>query len=1033
MKAPERLPVVVCTIVLLACWLSFATVASGADPPVEKLLEGLRRRGYYDMAILYLDQMRASPDCPAELKEAIDYEVGVTLLEAADRTETVSEREANLDAATEAVQRFLKEHPNHEKVGPASTQIGKVLLLRGAVRAQQAEGPGLTPDDKQKKLAEARQFFDQAKTALEGAESSCYAKAKELQAEADESERAKAKLEVAFGELLQARLLLVNIADRRARTYDPKSKEFKEQLTAAAKRYNELFEKNEQRIGGLQARNFEGKVYCDLNENDKAIKVFREMLTLPEGSQAIRGLRLQALVWLMETYLKPDVKKYNEAIEEAAKWKDSALPNEESSNEGLRVQLLAGQACLEAAKALDEKDKNRKDLLKSARRYLEFVQRAPGTIRKEASELLMDDLLGASEISESDPQTFEEAVEQANMAWLRMLTTDGQARQATDPKKKAELAQQLKDARQNALKFCHLALQLADKKTDISEVNKIRFYLTFLYFMDERLYDSAVMGELLAYRYPQSAGARKGAEIAVKAYRKLFDNERRAGHDTSFEIEQMQRVAEYVTVRWQDDPVAQEAWLMLFDTAIDLKDVDKATACLEKLPPESPARAKSELRLGQMYWAQYLRQATLEEGERPSQEVLDGLVTKAQTTLREGIDRMSQAVQAGGEPTYDLAYSVLALAQILIDAGNAEEAVRWLDDSKVGPMTLIAAGAPAVAGRDDFKIDTYKAALRAYVGAEQLQKAEKVMEELETSVAQDAAGASRLTQIYISLGRQLEDLLKRLQSEGKTAEIQKVSQGFEKFLDTISKREQGNSFSSLNWVAQTFASLGAGLDPGDGPLPATALRYYEQAGATYYKLLKTPPADMPQGAETSIKVQLAVCLRALGRRADESDPKKAQKNFTQALSLLVGILKERQTRVDVQMEAARTYQELAQATEQPRYYLNAILGGQKQPNGSYLIWGWNGISRRVASNKDFESVFFESRYNIALCRMRLAQSQKGGERTKTLEMAENDIVVTHKLYPTLGGAEWTDKFDALLKSIQKFQGIENPKGLKADE
>ena len=1036
MKAPSRLPVVVSTIVSLACWLILATVATGSAPPVEKMLDGLRRRGYYDIAIMYLEQLRASPGCPAELKEIIDYEVGVTLLEAADRTETVSERETKLDDATVAIQKFLKEHASHEMAGPASTQIGKTLLLRGAVRAQQAEAPGLSSDDKAEKLNEARAFFDQAKTALEGAENRCYAKAKALQEEASAggSDRAKSKLEAAFGELLQARLLLVNIADRRARTYKPESKEFKDQLAAAAKRYNELFEKNEQRIGGLQARNFEGKVYCDLNQNEKAIDVFREMLTLPEGSQAIRGLRLQALVWLMETYLKPDVKKYNEAIEAAASWKDTALPNEESSNEGLRVQLLAGEACLNAAKALEEDDKKRKNLLRSARRYLEFVQRAPGPIRKEASNLLMDDLLGAAEVSESDPKTFAEALEQANMAWLRMLTTDGQVRQTTDPKKKAELSKQLTEARQTTLKMCRLGLELADKKTDIAEVNTLRFYLTFLYFIEEHLYDAAVMGELLAYRYPQSAGARKGAEIAIKAYRKLFDTERRAGRDTSFEMDQMQRVANYVSARWEDDPAAQEALAMLFDTAIDLKDVEKAKEYLDKLPPDSPRRADAELRLGQMYWSQYLRQATLEEGKRPSQAELDALVEKAQQTLRQGIDRMSTAVDAGGQVSYPLAFSVLALAQILIDAGNAEEAVRWLDDPKIGPMALISANDPAVAGRTDFQIDTYKAALRAYVGAEKLDRAEAVMVQLEELVGrEDAAGATRLTQIYISLGRQLEELLKRLRAEGKDDEIEKVSQGFEKFLETISKREQGNSFSSLNWVAQTFASLGAGLDPGDGPLPPEALRYYELAGDTYYnRLLKNPPEDMPKGAETSVKVQLATCLRALGRGAG-SDPKAGQRNFTQALSMLVGILKERETRVDVQMEAARTYQELARASEQPRYYLNAILGGQKQANGSYLVWGWNGIARRVASNEKFRPVFFEARYNIALCRMRLAQSQTGDERKKTLEMAENDILVTHKLYPTLGGPEWIDKYDALLKSIRKFQGNENPEGLKTDE
>ena len=156
MKAPGRMPVVVSTIIALACWLNLATAVSGADPPVEKLLDGLRRRGYYDMAILYLEQMRTSPDCPAELKQIIDYEVGVTLLEAADATETVSERETKLDAATEAIQKFLKENATHEKAGPASTQIGKMLLLRGAVRAQQAEAPGVSPDDKKVKLTEAR-------------------------------------------------------------------------------------------------------------------------------------------------------------------------------------------------------------------------------------------------------------------------------------------------------------------------------------------------------------------------------------------------------------------------------------------------------------------------------------------------------------------------------------------------------------------------------------------------------------------------------------------------------------------------------------------------------------------------------------------------------------------------------------------------------------------------------------------------------------------------------------------------------------
>lgn len=1031
MKTPGRLPAIVGMVISVVSWLAIVPAVPGAEPPAKKMLDGLREIQYYDMAILYLERMRDRADCPPEFKETIDYEIGATLLEAADATESAAEREATLDQATEAIERFLKEHPTHEKAGAASTLIGRRLLLRGALRAQQAEIPGLSDEEKQAKLAEARDFFKQGQASLEGAENRCYAKAKELKdrAETDPSDRNKSRLRDAYGELLQARLFLVNIADRKARTYAPDSKEFKEQLEAAAKRYDELFEKNEEQVGGLQARNFEGKIYADLNQNKKAIDIFREMLTLPDGDSAIRGLKRQATFWLMETLVKPDVKKADEAIQLAAEWKENALPNEMTNTQGLQIQLLAGRACLDAAKALDPKDTKRREMLRTARRYLELVQRTPGPLRKQANDLLMDQQLGAPEAAEAEPTTFADAYEQANVAWLRMMTVDGQMRRATDPAEKQSLSDQLTAARETTLKYSHLAVELADKKTDLSQLNNIRFFLTYLYFVDQRPYDAAVMGELLAYRYPQSLGATKGAEIAIKAYRMLFDAQRRAGGDTSFELAQMKRVAQYVTMRWPDDPSAQEAWLMLFDTAVDMKDIPKAKEYLEKLPADSTRRAAAELRLGHLYWAQYLQQVAMEEGERPSQEVLDGLVQKAQESLRQGIDRMSKVVDAGGSVDYALAASVLALAQILIDTGDAEEAVRWLDDPKLGPMALIAANNPAVA-RSDFQIEVYKTALRAYVGVEKLAEAETVMGKLEELVAQDDQGAARLTQIYISLGRQLEDLLTRLRAEGKTEEIQKVSQGFEKFLETISKREKGNSFSSLNWVAQTFASLAAGLDPGDGPLPPAALDYYKKAGSTYLKLINDPPADMPKGAETAIKVQLAICLRALGRSQDETDPKKRMERFKSALVLLKGILEEREMRVDVQMEAARTYQELARATKQPQFYLNAMLGGQKKANGSYLFWGWNGISRRVASVEKFQSVFFESRYNIALCRMRMAQTQSGEEQAKTLEKAANDINVTYKLYPSLGGEQWFDKFNALLKAIQKFQGVDNPQGLK---
>ena len=109
----------------------------------------------------------------------------MTLLEAADATETASERETTLDQATAAIQKFLQEHPTHELAGPPRVlNSEEYSCCEVPVRVQQAELPGVAADDKSAKFAEARTFFDQAQAALEGAENRCYEKAKTLQEEA---------------------------------------------------------------------------------------------------------------------------------------------------------------------------------------------------------------------------------------------------------------------------------------------------------------------------------------------------------------------------------------------------------------------------------------------------------------------------------------------------------------------------------------------------------------------------------------------------------------------------------------------------------------------------------------------------------------------------------------------------------------------------------------------------------------------------------------------------------------------------------
>ena len=1011
------------------CWLGVAVQPGDAREEAWRFLEGLRERGYYDMALEYLDRMRTSPQCPDDLKEQIDYETGVTLMVGSRFAGSL--REKQLDQARDAFQKFANEQPQHALAATANTQLANVLVERGQMKAELASRPSKSADEKKQLMAEARALYEEAEKVFASAEKRVYERLKALEEEAKKDNKKVDQRDEARRDYLQARLYLGGVEYEIGKTYEPDTKEFKEHLAEAAKNYRQLYETYNELTAGLYAHMQEGRTYKELGETDKAIEVLKEMQTLPGEDDTGRMLRNESLGMLLETYLLPKVKKYAEAVAQAAEWQQTAHGAEESGAEGLKIRFLAGRASLALAESLGKDDPGRKDSLKTARQHFEFVTRFRGEFQREAKNMLAHELLGG-EVDTGEPETFAEAKDRADFSWGTMAIAFGNLEQAKTPEDQKKFTAEMNQARDEALKYYHMALGLKTDETPLPQVNVIRSYLSQLYWFSEDFYRAAVVGEFLARRYPQEVGSSSAAEIAVKAYRRLYLLSPGRKEERTFETQKMTEMASLVTARWGGERVADEAWMMLLDTAVDNRDLGKAEECLAKMAPDSPRRAQAELRLGQALWAVYVQESNKPEEERPPQAKLDEMITKAQQALEQGIAQMRKSVDEGGGVDYALVFSVLSVAQIYIGAGKSEEAVKWLDDPKIGPMALVAADHPATKNKEEkkkeenFRIETYKAALRAYVGAQQLDKAEEAMDALEAMVAAggDAATAGKLTEIYIMLGRQLQETLKRLRQENKNEEAEKVAQGFEVFLTRISNREKGNTFSSLNWVAETFFNLGGSLDPDGQETPEKAQDYYKRAAATYLAILTRIKDDekgefAPAGAAASIQVRLAVCLRALDEHA-------------KAMKLLVNILKEREQRVDVQIEAARTYQDWAKLQGKCDYYNFAIKGGNKE-NGRSLVWGWGGIARRVAPYEKYLSTFHEARYNLALCRLKYAQCQQGAEKEETLKMAEKDITSTHLLYPEMGGDEWKPKYDALLKNIQRLRGVKQPPGLAGQD
>jgi tetratricopeptide (TPR) repeat protein len=749
-----------------------------------------------------------------------------------------------------------------------------------------------------------------------------------------------------------------------------------------------------------------------MEDYKKAIGFYEDLVVQPDTAPAFRTLISKAYAGLGRCWIAE--KNYDEAIKRLGEWTAKARGAESKDSDWLAVKYYLAVALHKKAEGLkDEKEKRK--LLRDARVALRDVTRNPNDFEKEAKKLYAR--LGSGDGDDGAPKTFAEAFDAGREAVTMMQSTQSVLKAAAGNNKKAvpKLEEQLKQSRDDAMRLFELALGLVDGETDINKVNLVRYYLSYLNWERQRYYNAAIFGEFLAEKYPQSGGARAAAKIAMASYLAKYNE---PGNKTKdFDARQIVDVAKLIARRWPGKPEADEAYNMLVSFMLQQEKFAEAEQYLQKISPEYPDRGQAELKVGQSYWIQYVRNLRLPDDQRPPQAELDALKKKARATLETGFERM----RARGEGGSTAAGAALSLAQIYLDTSQPKLAIKILEDKQLGPLTLLAKNDPS-ARREGYAEGAYKAALRAYVTVTppQLEKAEKIMDALEASVAdQGKDAAEKLTLIFIDLGRQLEEQLDVLKGEGKTDQIQQVAKSFEVFLDRVGQREKGNTWASRNWVASTYYNLGTGFD-GKGALRKQADAYYNKAIAGYQKILsevEQDPSFAPgEDAVLAVQMRIAQCQRKLGQ-------------YREALDLLAEVLGKKPMMLEAQVAAAYAYQERGDA-EDPKWYYYARQGGRKDPKtGKDRIWGWGKLAQITARYPQYRAVFHEARYNLTKCRLSEAGKQTAAlKKRELLERAKADLRVLMKLYPDMGGPEWTAKYDQLMKDIQRALN-EKPEGL----
>ena len=1058
------------------------TKESTADLTARRLLDALEEREMPDVSLWVLKRIEDDQSFSKALKDEVPFRRATSLVGTSRKESDSKKRTLIFDQAEKEVDRFLQGKPTGNQAIAAYTQKGNLLIERGRAKVEQSKRPG---EDAKTFLAESLPFFDGAIKSLEGpkrkpgeeivsvenAEDAVLeslrkvdAELKELQGDepkpSDDApkggpgkpkkvipkrkssavtkkmEQLEEQQDLLRGQLLSTRLLIAAAYFEKSKAMEPQSKEWTATVEKSAADFRELYEKYRSRGAGLFARYYEGRNYAVLAQaqakpEEKQKLLEKALVTLGDvrvldGPGFVPGLRAKAINTSLECWL--EAKKYEEFDERLLKIALGKI--EKIDADWLGMKYRAAVLLERRSDALPEKEKIKKGLqLRDAKKLATEVAKAGKDFSKESRALLEQLGKQMPEDADGGAASFETAMDAAKLSLASMQTKLGEAKLAT-ASGKAEVAEAAKIAsaadRVKTIEAIRKAIPLAGAE-DIDALNQARYLLTFLLYDSRRLHDAATLGAFLAERYPNAKGSRQAAKIAMASWQQLAKDgpeSWRVGAKA-----QCADVVELIMRTWPDDVEGGDAAMIAIAAATEARDPDRLLSILSQVPAASPRRADVLMRVGGALWREVLEKRRLEEGVRPTKEVLRDWKKKASDAIDDGLKAIPPTPMVSGTtPAKTTVAAALARCQMAIEDGDNALVNSLFDDPSYGPW-IVANGSDPGFTQGQLAENILTVALRYFIQAEQIDKAQEAMKKLETVAGDGEEASAKLTGMYQSMGRDLQSQLIAMgagdrsgtpESEAKAAAI---LGGFEKFLDGVEDRDP--KVPAQMWVATTYLSLGSGKGTGTVVPKAKAEGYLARAAEVYEKLLKTGGEEISK-FEPSIRLKMSALYGELGKWDD------AQGHLDWILSD-----PKRQNSLDTQIQAAELLQaageKSADKAKADQYFKEAIVGRKSDgANGkpAVVVWGWGGIANKLArqafSGSDEKSLearkkFFNARLNVAKCRLARAEAS-ASDRQKLLEMAVNDIRITVRLYPELGGPSMMKQFEKILKEIQKLMG-----------
>lgn len=993
----------------------------------EEFLQGLRDRGLHELALDYLTQMRTSRLADAEFRDRIPYYRGVTLIAQARQTPDVEERTRLFEKASQELEQFVAANPENPASAEALLELANVLVDQAKQLLSQA---GSLPDEstyaeqRDKLLTEARGLLEEAQPRYLQAELLYTSAIDRMPKTLDPKTQGDliTKRQDYRGKLAQVSVLAGQAEFEQASTYPRDSEEFDRRNDAAAKRLASLYEKYSRWLVGFYARLYEGRCYQAVGDYQRALGCYEELISQTSVHPAFRKLISLAYGYQAQCLLAQG--KQDAVIANLTGWLDAAKDEEPRLPEWLFARYELAEALRAKIEAAGTKQSEKRSLTMAARDNYRAVAAVPNeyqaAARTAAKSLGPDD--------RPDRKSMKDFAA-AYLAGKQAMASVNSAKQAlpsaakNNPQAIPELRLQAEQSAREARKYFGHALTLVDDDTKLEELNEVRYFLCWLNWDAGDYYQAAVLGDFLAQRYPDHPAAAASAKLALASYERLLQSAAQANgkpQDVEFEARKMAQTAEFITRRWPNTPAAETAYRVLISYAIRSGRIDEAGKLFDQVTPA--ARPMLEAQLGNALWARYLELSQKKKAGVATNEDLDKLRADALSSMQEGFD----AARKSGQVTEVAATAGLYLAQSFLSEEKFAEALALLEDPKVGPLTLVRER-EAAATRPEFVVEVYKAALRAYVSVTppNIAQAIEAMKGLEgATISGEGEQNDQRMRIYVSLAKALHEQLSKFRAAGQTEEVAQLSGALAEFLDHIGQEHEDSSWAARYWIAQTYFTMGESLRAGPAASRVEATGHLTKARNAFEKLAaeaEQDPGVLPSPtASLAIAKQLGDCYRELGE-------------FQKALDAYSEVLAEQESQLSVQQAAARTYQAWGESGGGVKKLERAIYGGyQLKSTGKNRIWGWLRLAlvaeRAARSDPKYDDVFFEARLEAARCRYLIGTNSEPGQREKDFGVAKQSIRSMLQLYPELGGEQWREKYENLLKQIQKASG-ETPSGL----